>query len=103
MRVPELPLEPAERRDGEPVPYEDEDRIHELVKLANEYIEKRHKPQFVGPSAELMPGGEALDWCCQCGCEIRSANDGHYDADLCEWTCDGCYYELYDSEEYDNG
>lgn len=61
MRTPELPLEPIEGRliigatDEAP---EDEDRIHELVKRANEYIEKRQKPQFVGPSAELMPGGD---------------------------------------------
>ena len=62
MKMPELPLEPVERngsfgfaQDDRP---EDEDRIHELVKRANEYIEKHHKPQFVGPSAELMPGGE---------------------------------------------
>lgn len=56
MRVPEMPLEPVaindRRYDEAP---EDEDRIHELVKRANEYIEKRHNPQFVGPSAELMP------------------------------------------------
>lgn len=99
MRVPELPLEPVaindRRYDEAP---EDEDRIHELVKIAD----RKTKPEWVGPSAELMPGGEVLDWCCQCGCEIRSANDGHYDADLCEWTCDGCYYELYDSGEYDD-
>lgn len=59
MRVPELPLEPVVRADVVIGPYgeapEDEDRIHELVKRANEYIEKRHNPQFVGPSAELMP------------------------------------------------
>ena len=59
MRVHELPLEPVERVDVGSDPYEeDEDRIHELVKRANEYIEKRHKPQFVGPSEELMPDFE---------------------------------------------
>ena len=81
MRMPEMSLEPAEKggsfgfaQDDRP---EDEDRIHELVKRANEYIRERmetgdadsstplrsaqndrNKPQFVGPSAELMPGGE---------------------------------------------
>ena len=61
MRVPELPLEPIVRAVDDDEVVEDEDRIHELVKRANEYIEKHHKPQFVGPSAELMPGGEQND------------------------------------------
>ena len=48
MRVPEMPLEPVVRADVGIGPYgegpEDEDRIHELVKRANEYIRERLEP-----------------------------------------------------------
>ena len=55
MRMPEMPLEPMVRAVEDAGPYEDEDRIHELVRRANEIRDRKHKPQFVGPSAELMP------------------------------------------------
>ena len=58
MRMPEMPMEPVERdgsfgfaQDDRP---EDEDRIHELVQIAD----RKTKPEWVGPSAELMPGGD---------------------------------------------
>lgn len=58
MKVPEMPLEPMVRADVGSGPYgeapEDDDRIHELVKIAD----RKTKPELVGPSAELMPGGE---------------------------------------------
>lgn len=55
MKIPELPVEPVavdDRRYTEAP--EDEDLIHELVKIAD----RKTKPQFIGPSAELMPGGD---------------------------------------------
>jgi len=66
MRVPEMPLEPSpfENRWGHDFDLpEDDDRIHALVKIADERTGARilrsaqndRKPQFVGPSAELMP------------------------------------------------
>ena len=58
MRMPELPVEPMVRADVGIGPYgerpEDEDRIHELVQIAD----RKTKPEWVGPSAELMPGGD---------------------------------------------
>ena len=62
MRMPELPLEPVaiddrRYRAASDRPYEapeDEDRIHEMVKIAD----RKTKPEWVGPSAELMPGGD---------------------------------------------
>ena len=47
MRTPELPLEPRENGRliiGATDEAEDEDRIHELVKRANEYIRERLEP-----------------------------------------------------------
>lgn len=46
MRVPELSLEPVERRAGRlpALREEDEDLVHELVKRANEYIRERLEP-----------------------------------------------------------
>ena len=57
MGYPELPLEPRDGRliigatDEAP---EDEDRVHELVQIAD----RKTKPEWVGPSEELMPGGD---------------------------------------------
>jgi hypothetical protein len=59
MRMPELPVEPVVRADVGIGPYgegpEDEDRIHELVQIAD----RKTKPEWVGPPAELMPDEEA--------------------------------------------
>ena len=48
---------------------------------------------------EMAP---VVDYCCKCGKEIYDTNEAHYDALMAEWTCDDCYYELYDSEPYDD-
>ena len=48
MRIPEMPLEPlaiTDRRYTEAP--EDEDRVHEMVKRANEYIRERLEPVAV--------------------------------------------------------
>ena len=65
MRIAELPLEPlADRWAFDDEVLEDEDRIHELVKMANEKTRAANdrpykgKPSWIGPSAELMVDDE---------------------------------------------
>ena len=58
MRTPEMPVEPADvaitdRRYTEAP--EDEDRIHEMVKRANEYINARMETRAAPPADKSRP------------------------------------------------